>query len=119
MAVGWPGCQCLDLQFGTLHGVVGFPEQFETQISACFRCISSIVSEPNLATLYNAYSKSCWQKDPNLEGEDNLSGSKRVIKANSYRGCQRLWKTRCSCGWRVWSLYQTRIYIPIDLIRQT
>lgn len=33
MAVGWPGCQCLDLQFGTLHGVVGFPELFETQIS--------------------------------------------------------------------------------------
>lgn len=89
MAVGWPGCQCLDLQFGTLHGVVGFPEQFETQISACFRCISSIVSEPNLATLYNAYSKSCWQKDPNLEGEHNLSGSKRVrrIVTVVVRGC--------------------------------
>jgi len=39
----WLGCQCLDLLFGTLHGVVGCPEQFETQISASYH---STVSEP-------------------------------------------------------------------------
>jgi len=48
VVVGWLGGQCLDLPFGTLHGVVGCPEQFENQISASYH---SIVSEPNIAIL--------------------------------------------------------------------
>lgn len=43
MVVGWLGGQCLDLPFGTLHGVVGCPEQFENQISWLSEAVENTV----------------------------------------------------------------------------
>jgi len=69
--VGWLGSQSLDLLFGTLHGgAVGCQEQFENQISASYY---SIVSEP-----FNIVTVRLFSEGSKLEGEDNLSGSKKV-----------------------------------------